>query len=285
MNKFKTMGVMNITPNSFSDGNKLKTLKNQKETFEAFINQFDIVDIGAESTAPFNDPIGASEELTRLESFFLPILFNFPDQERIISIDTYRPEVFFEIALIIKKAWPKARLIFNDISGQGDEDLILLLKSDLQFSYVLSHNLAPNRALASNHMDYISELEGKDFVNSICEWFEERLETIMCLGREIIIDPCFGFSKTRQQNHDLLKHFSVFANQFPKLPVLVGVSRKSFMRFPKDMDPKLQQSQLHLDCLQTLVAQNLLNNSRNELIFRTHNIAPFKALSDAAKIF
>ena len=282
---FKTMGVMNLTPNSFSDGNNLKSRLKQKRTFQSFLEDFDIIDVGAESTAPFNDPIGAKEELTRLENFLIPLIDSMEDPNCVISIDTYRPEVFFEIALLLNKAWPETSLVFNDISGQCDNDLKLIMESDLEFSYVLSHNLASQRDLASFHMDYVLDLKGENFIKEVLLWFEKRLDFFSSTDKQVILDPCFGFSKSREQNHELLRSFSLLGSKFKEFCIMVGVSRKSFMRFPKDLNPRLPSSQLQLDCLQTLVAHNLLTNNENQLIFRTHNLAPFKALRDAAKIF
>ena len=275
---------MNLTPNSFSDGAKLTTQKSQAQTFKRFIQDFDIVDIGAESTAPFNDPIDAVTELERLESFFYPLIDSMDDPQATISIDTYRPEVFYELALILNQYWPKTTLIFNDISGKTDGDLKALLDTEVKFDYVFSHNLCSDRAHASDHMNYLSKHSGIEFVNEVRQWFQNRLSFFEGIERKLIIDPCFGFSKTRNQNYDLLKHFNELLEGL-NYSVLVGVSRKSFMRFPADLDPKSAQGQLELDCLQTLVAQRLINSSQNELIFRTHNSASFAALSAAAKIF
>lgn len=278
------MGVMNLTPNSFSDGAKLNTQKAQQDTFQEFIKLFDILDIGAESTAPFNEAIGATTELERLEDFFYPLLDSIPDPQTTISIDTYRPEVFYEIALILNKLWPRTKLVFNDISGKTDADLRALLTSDIEFDYVFSHNLCVDRAHASDHMNYLSNQRGIDFVLEVRNWFQNRLEFFSDIKRKLILDPCFGFSKTREQNYDLLRNFSELFEGMEH-DVLIGVSRKSFMRFPQDLNPKSAQGQLELDCLQTLVAQKLLETSKNDLIFRTHNSASFAALSAAAKIF
>ena len=128
-----------MTPNSFSDGGKLQ---NPIKTFKEHSQSFDIVDVGAESTAPFNGPIGPGEELTRLVGFFSEVLGE-KDPETTISIDSYRPEVFYEVALEVKKAWPKSDLIFNDVSGKVDPDLMELMKTELPFSYVFSHFRSP----------------------------------------------------------------------------------------------------------------------------------------------
>lgn len=284
---YKTMGVVNVTPDSFSDGGELSRPEKSEIAFVQKAQDFDIVDVGAESTAPFNDPIDAKTELSRLESFFHPLFEKIKDPRKIISIDTYKPEVFYEVALQLQSIWPKSPLIFNDISGQVDEDLRCLFRDGIQFDYVLSHNLCPRRELASSHMDYLLPLGGKEFTNSVSSFFLDRLGRLPKSSAGIFIDPCFGFSKTREQNQDLLRHFKVFADRIPaEHEILVGISRKSFLRFPKDLNPKLAQSQLKLDCLQTLICKELLESSPNRrFIFRSHNLAPFNAIEESALIF
>ncbi|MEX0798299.1 MAG: dihydropteroate synthase, partial [Bacteriovoracaceae bacterium] len=149
---------MNITPNSISEGRKYKKPGHSLNQFSQFLKDFDMVDVGAESTAPFNAPIDAQTELSRLEAFFYPLFEMVPDPQGVISLDTYRPEVFYEAAMWIRKAWPKTRLIFNDVSGKVDDDLLELFKEDLSFDYVLSHNLCPERDLCSDHMQYCHAL-------------------------------------------------------------------------------------------------------------------------------
>lgn len=284
---YKTMGVMNVTPDSFSDGGTLSNSNVASKIFSKFIQNFDIVDIGAESTAPFNDPIDAKEELSRLEGFFFPLFDRMEDPQVALSIDTYRPEVFFEASLWLRRFWPKCPLIFNDVSGKVDSDLMAILKEDFSFTYVLSHNLCPERDLAGEHMKSVSGLTGEDFVHSVAAFFHESLEKIGNCGKEIILDPCFGFSKTREQNHSLVAGIAKLADIFSdKRELLVGLSRKSFLRFPRDMDPKLLKNQNHLDTLQAVLAFNMLNaaSGDKDFIFRTHSEKPFRALDDAFKI-
>lgn len=282
-NQFKIMGVMNITPNSFSDGGALSITKNAINTFKSFVNDFDIIDVGAESTAPFNTAIGAKEELERLEEFFYPLLSNYGDPNTTISIDTYKPEVFFEVADWINSQWPATNLIFNDVSGKVDDDLISILEENTNFKYVLSHNLSPYRGNTSDHMNFVLEQNGHEFINELGTFFMESLIKLESHIDRVIIDPCFGFSKTREQNHYLLSHMEEFLEFIPNtLEVLVGISRKSFLRFPSNMDAKIPSNQRLLDSMQTAIASGLLKQcGGRDLIFRTHESYPFKALVDS----
>ena len=114
------MGVMNLTPDSFSDGGNLNTLKKVEDTFLQMLNWANVVDLGAESTAPFNDSIDLITEFKRFEINFFPILQKLKDPKIKVSIDTYKPELFYEIYHVFKYFWPETKLIFNDVSGKID---------------------------------------------------------------------------------------------------------------------------------------------------------------------
>src|SRR5690554_1151712 len=163
LSNFKSMGVLNATPNSFSDGGRLSNPKSAIKVFQQAVNDFDIVDVGAESTAPFNSAIGAKRELARLERFFFPLFSEMEDPKTCISIDSYRPEVFYEVALLLRQHWPNCSLVFNDVSGVLDPDLLTLLgDASLDFSYVFCHNLCPARDDAGDHMRHLWHYEGED---------------------------------------------------------------------------------------------------------------------------
>lgn len=276
MTKFHTMGVINITPNSFSDGNQY----NNKETFTVKFNKacfdFDIIDLGAESTAPFNNAIGVDEELARFKEIFYPLLQSSEDPSTVISIDTYKVEVFAEICNMINQNWPKSKVIFNDVSGCIDQDLIDLLGGDLQFDYVFSHNLSPAREHTSEHMNYCVAGE---CVQNMIDFFTDNLKTLNQFNRHIYIDPCFGFSKTREQNHIILNNLGSIINSVPgDYSVLVGISRKSFLRFPREMDAKNVKNQKFLESLSALFYQKIIDEVQRPLVFRVHELSALKAV-------
>lgn len=282
------MGVINLTPNSFSDGGCFNQSDSFEKHFCSLLKTASIIDLGAESTAPFNDPISIDEELKRYEEVFFPLLRTLPDPKSIISIDTYKVSVFKAVASKIKKSWPKTKIIFNDVSGSLDNELIDLLKDDsLDFSYVYSHNLAPNRGQTSHHMNYCLKVGNESLLKEIKNYFKNGLSKLKEIKREIIIDPCFGFSKTREQNHYLLSHMKEFLSAFDEeQPLLYGISRKSFLRLPPDMDIRDSENIKVLDHMQTLLMDEIIKyNPDRKIIFRCHNDTSLKAIQNKKNIF
>ncbi|MBD66000.1 MAG: hypothetical protein CME62_12385 [Halobacteriovoraceae bacterium] len=278
MNLYSTMGVINLTPNSFSDGNQYYDPESFATRFNQACSDFDIIDLGAESTAPFNDPVSISEELKRFETLFFPLLKNTSDPQITLSIDTYKIDVFKTVLMEVKKYWPKTTVIFNDVSGCIDQELINIMQTDLAFSYVYSHNLCPSRSETSHHMKYTTQDE---IVSSVHEFFRDGLSTLNEFNRPIYIDPCFGFSKTRTQNHTLLVNIEkAIAGLKYYESLLIGISRKSFLRFPRECDLTQIQNQKTIDCLSSHIYRDLLHKFSNQnLIFRVHDLTALNALT------
>jgi dihydropteroate synthase len=276
------MGVINITPNSFSDGNKFKNYVQFRDYFIDMLSWADVIDIGAESTAPFNDPIDSAIELERFEEFLFPLVSELNDPHMLLSIDTYKPEVFYEVYLVVKHYWPETHLIFNDVSGKIDDELALILSdTDLDFDYVYSHNLSPRRFETSNHMDFCSKKDSYDFLDEMVNYFRVGLEILgpITFNRKVWIDPCFGFSKNRSQNQFLLKNIHYFLEGIPSnISVLYGISRKSFLRVPQELDPKCSDNIEVLDQMQTVFIYDLLRNAIDrEFLFRVHSANSLKS--------
>lgn len=280
------MGVMNITPNSFSDGGLYSSTNFAYKKFITLLKWADVIDIGAESTAPFNDPVDINEEFSRFEKYFFPIFKKLDDPKTTISIDTYRPELFYELYHVFKFYWPETNLIFNDVSGKIDADLINLLECDMKFDYIYSHNLCSTREKTSFHMNYCNEFTDNSFILSLVNYFNDAYKKIEKMGKKVWIDPCFGFSKTRLQNQYLLKNFKSFLNQLDaNFPVVYGVSRKSFLRYPEDMDVKNYENQLLLDQMQAILVYDLIKfGFQNEFLFRVHNNSSIKSASNLMTI-
>lgn len=255
---------MNITPDSFSDGNSLLNKEAFRRKWDELDRWAQIVDIGAESTAPMNRPISVAQELERYERFFLEHIYDLVPP-KVLSIDTYKLEVFKSLAMRLARVWPETKLILNDISGQIDDELIELLKSDLKFTYIFGHNRAPSRDKSAEHMSH-------PVIGDVLDVVVSELQRIFDIGasREIWLDPCFGFSKNREQNQNLLRNFTKLAGHF-KVPLVLGISRKSFLRNPVEMDPKLSNSQAFLTAMESHALLQILNsNISNEIILRTH---------------
>ncbi|MCT4642903.1 MAG: dihydropteroate synthase [Bacteriovoracaceae bacterium] len=261
----RTMGVINITPNSFSDADSLLTLTKTKEKLLKKIKEFDIVDIGAESTAPFNKAVSFDEEMRRFEYFFIPLLKDIGDPKTTISIDTYKIEVFEYVCKKINNSWPKTKVIFNDISGCIDDKLLCLLSSSLKFDYIFSHNLCLKREDSSNHMNYTRKNLAICDINSFFNEMKNKTK------RKVYFDPCFGFSKTKKQNLMIL-------NNLDKLDVenlVVGISRKSFLRFDNKLSVKEDLDLL--EQIQSNILSLIFKSNKKNLIVRTHSIKPLES--------
>lgn len=225
---FKRMGVLNCTPNSFSDGGEIL----REEDFVSKLASFgpvEAIDLGAESTAPMNDPISWKAEWERLKTF-LPLVKNFPGT---LSIDTYHPETIEEVLRFYLDQGLNQNLIWNDVSGKFDSFVSDFLSISPNFSYVFSHNLAPTRELTGRHMDFVR--------NDLS--LEELKDYFLPFKRsQIIFDPCLGFSKTYEQNWMILNQFSELQEMVSHEHWLLGISRKSFIR--KKFDLKLEDREL-----------------------------------------
>jgi dihydropteroate synthase len=228
----KRMGVINVTPDSFSDGGEL-TPQNFLERFKS-LGPLEAVDIGAESTAPMNQPISWAQEWERLLPF-MPLLKQLPC---ILSFDTYHPETIEEILRFSHDHHWTQKIIWNDVSGKFDGFVRDFLSCSPDFSYVLCHNLAPSRAHTGKHMDYI-DLDLT--LEKISDYFSPLAIP------QVIFDPCFGFSKTYEQNWEILNRFGELQLLTKHDQWLLGLSRKSFLRkkYHLSLSDKDQLDQIH----------------------------------------
>lgn len=288
MKSKKSMGVINLTPDSFSLSSQSNDLQSFEAAFEKMCGWADIIDIGAESTAPFNKPVSQDLEISRYRDIFFPFIEKNIDPKMTISIDTYKVDVFKEVAQKINMHWPECSLIFNDVSGKIDEELIELIKNSIiKFRYIFSHNLAPSRAKTNEHMKYISNNDGISFVKELVEYFVSGIEKLSSYNVDFLIDPCFGFSKTREQNQYLLKNFNIFILQIPKnIDCVYGISRKSFLRFPKDLDVNNLSNIAVLDQTQSyFISEVLKKHAKRKFLFRVHSPESLQAARVVASLF
>ncbi|MCS7199130.1 MAG: dihydropteroate synthase [Caldimicrobium sp.] len=221
------MGIINVTPDSFSDGGEALTVKQALEKAEALLAEGALIlDIGGESTRPFAKPVPEDEEIKRVIPVIKAIREHFP--EAIISIDTYKAKVA-ELAL------SKGADMVNDISGAQYEPKIVDVLKDFNCPYVLMHIKGTPQDMQINpHYDNLLE-EMKNY-------FKERIDWLTTKGvsfEKIIIDPGIGFGKTFQHNITILKNLKEF-KEFNR-PLLLGPSRKAFIgeiiqKPPKERD-------------------------------------------------
>ncbi len=263
--KILSVGVINLTPNSFSDGQLNRhNLVSQKLQEWSFC---DVIDVGAESTAPHNAPISFEQEKKRLETELLPHLAAWPSHMT-LSLDTYR---FDTIRWFLKSCPTHINLIWNDISGLVDKNLCSFLADHPQLRYVLSFNPMRSRENVQSHMKYV--LEGP-VIDAFRLFFETGFNTLIQnnVYSQVIADPVFGFAKSREQNHLLCRELPDLMESFACPRWMWGVSRKRFMRFPESLDAKESHNQELLDAQALLLYQHWLQKltQPHTIYVRTH---------------
>ncbi len=207
------MGVLNLTPDSFSDGGKFNTKsKALKHALEMFAAGANIIDIGGESTRPGSKAVNYDLEWKRIEKIIKDISKKIP-----ISLDTRKSE-------IMKKGIRYGVKIINDVSGLSyDSKTINVLKRE-KIPFVIQHS----QGLPSNMQN---NPYYKNVLLDIYDFFEEKLKYIRSIGikhNNIIIDPGIGFGKNLKHNMTLLKNISIFHTL--GFPILIGNSRKKFIK-------------------------------------------------------
>jgi len=209
----KVMGILNLTPDSFYDGGKYKSEKDILQQTENMISEgATFIDIGAYSSRPGAIHISEGEELSRLLPVLELILQNFPNL--LISIDTFRSNV-------AKIAIETGACMINDISAGNLDDNMFKTIASLQVPYIIMHMKGNPKNMQTN-VDY------NNLINDIIYYFSKKINELRALNiNDVIIDVGFGFSKTIDQNYELLSNLNLFKNL--ELPILTGVSRKSML--------------------------------------------------------
>ena len=209
----KVMGILNLTPDSFYDGGKYRDHADCLNQVERMLHQgATFIDVGAYSSRPNAEHVSEAEELRRLTPVLSLILKEFP--EVLISVDTFRAQV-------AKAAIEAGAALINDISaGQLDAKMMATV-GGLKVPYIMMHMRGtPQTMQKQTHYD--------DLIKEVLFYFSERLVEARSHGiTNIIVDPGFGFAKTREQNFNLLNQLELF--QSIEHPLLVGISRKSMI--------------------------------------------------------
>ncbi len=208
------MGILNITPDSFSDGGEFYNLNAALLQGKRMVAEgADIIDVGGQSTRPGATQISLQEELSRV----IPVITALRHEVSVpISIDTTRAEV-------VKKAIAAGADLVNDISGGTFDAEMFPTVATLKVPIVLMHIRGTPQT-----MQTLTNYE--DLVRDIYQWLSERIEAACAAGIErwrLIIDPGIGFAKTKEQNLELLRRLGEFRSL--GVPILVGPSRKSFI--------------------------------------------------------
>ncbi len=206
------MGIVNVTPDSFSDGGRYLQRHDAVAHVKEMIAQgADIIDVGGESTRPGSDPVDADEELRRV----LPVIEAIREFSDIpVSIDTCK-------AVVARGALEAGADIINDVSGLRFDPEMAELAGERRTPVVIMHMKGMPKTMQKN--PYYD-----DVVAEVREFFKDRIGHVRARGIEsIILDPGIGFGKRLQDNLRLLQSLSVFADL--GYPLLVGTSRKSFI--------------------------------------------------------
>ncbi len=207
------MGVVNVTPDSFSDGGKWFDADAAiAHGFDLFDSGVDIVDVGGESTRPGANRVDSDEELRRV----IPVVRALASRAVIVSVDTMRAEVAAE-------ALAAGAQIINDVSGGRADPGLLEVAAAAQSPFVLMHWRAHSATMQNN-------TEYGDIVADVIAELSEQIDVAKAAGvvdSQLIIDPGLGFSKTGAQNWTVLANLHAF-NELG-YPVLVAASRKRFL--------------------------------------------------------
>lgn len=252
------MGIVNCTPDSFYDGGKLKNDTAILQQVEKMLDDgATFIDVGGYSSRPDGDDISVGEELSRV----LPVLDLITARFNIkgLSCDSFRESV-------IKKALNHGATIVNDISaGQLSLDMLKTV-GKAKVPYIMMHMRGTPQTMKSM-TDY------DDMIVEINYYFSERIATARSYGiNDIIIDPGFGFAKTREQNFELLSNLNLL--QAHNVPILAGVSRKSMIY--KTLNTTAQQA------LNGTTALNMVSLMNGAKILRVHDV---KEAMETIKLF
>lgn len=244
-------GILNVTPDSFSDGGKFFDAEAAVARALTMLDEgADVIDIGGESTRPGSDPVSPEEELRRV----IPVVREIPQArpEAVISVDTYR-------AATAEAALEAGASIVNDVTALRGDPRMASVVADSGCPVVLMHMLGEPKTMqkAPRYTDVVREV--RDFLT-------ERAEHAVKAGVEpenIILDPGIGFGKTMEHNLALLKHLDALVDL--GFPVLLGTSRKRFLG-------KITGAQTADERLAATVATTVLAYERGARLFRVHDV-------------
>ncbi len=217
----KIMGILNLTPDSFSDGGKFNDEKSALLQAEKMIKDgADFIDIGAQSTRPNADFLSARQEILRIGNVISLIKKEFP--ETLISLDTFYADV-------VKFGFDEGIDVVNDISGGDFDDNLLKTVAKTKLPYILMHS-------NSTYQNMHEKIQYEDIIVSLNYSFSKKINELQKLGiYDVILDPGFGFGKTIEDQYKMIDEIEHIG--FGKFPLLIGISRKSFIYKPLGKHP------------------------------------------------
>ena len=254
----RVMAIMNLTPDSFYDGGKLKNHEQVLAKVQQFIDEgASIIDLGGYSTRPGAADISVEEEISRV----IPVVQLIREHFRAIplSVDTFRSQV-------ARAALEQGASMVNDVSGATADDQMLDLIAEYQVPYVGMHMRGTPQTMntLTDYQDIVFEI--RYFFSTLAEKAAKRNIN------DLIVDPGLGFAKTIAQNFHLLYHLDAF--KLLELPVLIGFSRKSMIYKTLNTTPENAlngSSALHMAALE-----------RGAHLLRVHDV---KEAQECIKLF
>lgn len=244
----KVMGILNLTPDSFYDGGNYKDAISALKQVERMLKEgATFVDVGAYSSRPNAEDISESEELRRIFPIVEMIVTRFPDA--LISIDTFRSRV-------ANQCIEAGACMVNDISAGKLDHNMLQTVANLRIPYLMMHMKGSPQTM--------KQLANYDqLLKEILFYFSERIAAARALGIvDLIVDPGFGFSKTIEQNYKLLNQLEHF--RFLELPLMAGLSRKSMVYKPLDLQSN--------EALNGTTILNTIALQKGASILRVHDV-------------
>jgi dihydropteroate synthase len=250
--KPKIMGILNLTPDSFFDGGNYNKVDAALAQCEKMIKEgVDFIDVGAYSSKPGTEEVSEEEELKRLLPTFEKLKFEFP--QTLFSIDTFRSKVAAQTI-------DRGAALINDISAGALDPEMLTTIGKHQVPFIAMHMQGRPETMQLQPVY-------TNVVDEVVFFFSKKIKEAQTAGiNDIIIDPGFGFGKTKKHNFELLKQLETF--QCFDVPVLAGVSRKSMIY--KTLNIKAETALNGTTVLHTLAL------SKKAQILRVHDVKEAK---------
>lgn len=244
----KVMGILNLTPNSFFDGGKYGDESTILKQVGKMLNEgATFIDVGAYSSKPNADYVSEQEEMRRLIPVVKLLVSEFP--EILLSIDTFRSQV-------AEKAIEAGAAMINDISAGNLDEGMMETIAKLQVPYIMMHMRGTPKTMQS-----LTQYD--DIMKAMMLYFAQKISQARSLGiNDLILDPGYGFSKTTEQNFEVLQKSEIF--QHLNVPILVGLSRKSMIY--KTLETTAQEA------LNGTTVLNTLALTKGIHILRVHDV-------------
>ncbi|MET3532393.1 dihydropteroate synthase [Chryseobacterium flavum] len=246
------MGILNLTPDSFSDGGKFNNEKSALRQAEKLLSEgAEIIDIGPQSTRPNAEYLSSKEEINRIGNIIHLIKKEFP--EALISLDTFYAET-------VKFGFNEGIDLINDISGGQYDAEMFDTAAQTKLPYILMH---VNPSYETMH----DKIRFEDITLEVNRYFSQKTKELLEKGvNDIILDPGFGFGKTVEDQMKMIDEVEYLG--FGRFPLLIGISRKSFIYKPlgkSPLDINEETQKLHMKVLE-----------QGAKIVRVHDVAQAK---------